>query len=80
MPHRRSKQAMRKRLARQIILATSYHDPELAETISRVDITYADKIDRYVFTVNVERGEVLIDNRGRGTIQQVIVQKQPKWR
>lgn len=80
MVHRgkRSKQAMRKRLARQIVLATSFHDPELAETVSCVDLVYADKVGEHAFTVSVEHGEVLIDNRGRGTFQQIRTEVKPQ--
>lgn len=63
---------MRKRLARRIIFGTSFHDKELAETVARVNVTYADKIGSEGFIVNVERGEILKDNRGRGTFQQIV--------
>ena len=74
MAHRgkRSKQAMRKRLARRIVFATSFHDKELAETVARVKLTYAEKVGYNAKIVNVERGEILKDNRGRGTFQKIL--------
>ena len=78
MVHKRSEKAMHKRLARRIISATSFHDRELAETIARVNLTYTDKIENHVFTVNVERGEVLHDSRGRGTTEQIILPQKPR--
>lgn len=81
MPHKRSQKAMRKRLARRIILATSFYDREQAENISRVNITYVDQVEEHPLkvasyyrpwkpaNVKVEQGEVLADKRGRGTLQ-----------
>lgn len=71
MPHHRSKRALGKRLARRIVLATSYYDREQAENVSLVTLSYADRIEDFEFTVSVERGEILSDKRCRGTLQQI---------
>ena len=69
----RSKKGIQKRLSRwfakRIILGTSFHDEELAETVARVDMSYRERIEDDVFTVHVEHGEVLLDKRARGTFQ-----------
>lgn len=76
LEHQRSVQSRQKRDARRFILDTSFHDRELAETVSRVSarriidklkITYEEV--HLSVVVDVVRGEVLIDSRGRGTFQ-----------
>jgi len=75
MQHLRSKEKRQERDARRFILDTSFHDPIMAETISRVSdtmiVAHLDAL--YPGTpppeINVVRGEVLIDSRGRGTFQ-----------
>lgn len=83
MPHKRSVEARQKRDARHIILAGSFHDPHLAETVCRTSRQMI--LDRLrakygfikprvawdVFLADSEKGEVLIDARGRGTLQQI---------
>jgi hypothetical protein len=62
-------------LAKRYILDTSFHDRNNAETISLADdsmvIAYLDKLypDTPPPTVDVVRGEVLIDPRGDGSFQ-----------
>lgn len=77
MVHRgqRSLRSQQRRSAKRFILDNSFHDRIMAESISTVThkavLTYLGKIYEMVpmFLVNVERGEVLVDSRGRGTFQ-----------
>lgn len=68
MPHKRSPEALRKRIARKIIFGTSFHDPLLSETIARTNIRYIENNEYPSVIVNVEHGEVLHDERARGTM------------
>jgi len=73
MVHKRSEEAIlrrreireEKRLLRKTMLDTSFRDRDLAETISRTHIHYEGLI--------AEHGDVLLDARGRGTLQQISV-------
>lgn len=75
MPHQRSSRSLQRRDAKRFILDTSYHDVIMAESISRVDrhavLSYLGKIYKMVFpdVADVECGEVLVDSRGRGSLQ-----------
>lgn len=61
--------------ARRYILDKSFHDPIMAETISRVTdtmiIAHLDSLypGSPPVDVDVVRGEVLLDSRGRGSFQ-----------
>ena len=61
--------------ARRYILDKSFHDPTMAETVSRVSdsmlVKFLDGLypDEPPAKIDVERGEVLIDSRGRGSFQ-----------
>ena len=61
--------------ARRYILDKSFHDPIMAETISKVDdsmlVKFLDGLypDEPPLKLEVLRGEVLIDARGRGSFQ-----------
>lgn len=85
MPHprgKRSKNSEKKRQqrrdARHYILTHSFHDRELAETVCTPQTRSLtilalqhdyDAVDMHL--VNVEKGEVLIDARGRGSFQEM---------
>lgn len=62
-------------MARRFILDRSFHDKNNADTISLVDdsivIAYLDTVypDQPPPTIDVVRGEVLIDSRGQGSLQ-----------
>lgn len=62
MPHQRSQMSKQKRALRRRLLDASLRDRDLAETICRSHIIFDDLI--------TESGDVLIDARGRGTLQQ----------
>jgi len=51
------------RQLRKTLLDTSYRDRDLAETISRTHIHCED--------LQADHGDVLLDSRGRGTLQQI---------
>jgi len=66
MSHRgkRSAEGTRKQTVRRVMLDTSLRDRELAETICRIHAIEED-------TVIGDPGDVLIDARGRGALQQL---------
>lgn len=77
LPHRRSVKAQQRRDARRIVLEASFRDRDLAETVNRVKpnelITELRKKYSTIFVevARVDPGEILIDSRGRGTLQQI---------
>jgi len=75
MPHKRSEEKLRMRRIRQIIFSKSVYDKNRAETVSRVsrlDVLGLLKEPLEVSVVpDVEKGEVLIDSRGRGSFQRL---------
>jgi len=79
MQHRgtRSEYSLQKRAARQYILAHSFRDTILAETVcivtNRMVITELQKTYDAINmdAVNVEKGEVVLDSRGQGSMQRV---------
>jgi hypothetical protein len=75
MPNKHSEFAAQKRLAKRILLRNSFQDNILKESVnllSSVELgsLLSSQVD-YVLphAVNVERGEVLLDSRGEGTLQ-----------
>ena len=80
MPHQRSRDAKIRRYAKKHIINHSYHDVIWAETICTFDrvqvhnyihVTYPELVDGVLLgdIPDIERGEVLVDSRGRGTFQ-----------
>ncbi|HJW98433.1 MAG TPA: hypothetical protein VJ529_04820 [Candidatus Bathyarchaeia archaeon] len=74
IPHKRSKKSLQKRQIRNIILSNSIFDKTRCETvtiISKTDLLIALTGRIKMSEVpNIERGEVLIDSKGKGTLQQ----------
>jgi len=62
-------------LAKRFILDTSFHDRNNAETVTLVDdvmvVAYVNSVypDQPPPTIDVVRGEVIIDSRGEGSFQ-----------
>jgi len=75
MSNKRSLRSKQRRDAKRFISNTSFQDRELAETVAIVNrnavLTYLGMKYEFVFpdVVNVEKGEVLTDARGRGSFQ-----------
>lgn len=75
MQHLRSKEKRRERDARRFILDTSFHDRNNADTISLVTqsmvVAHLDALypDTPPPTLDMVKGEVLIDSRGDGSFQ-----------
>jgi len=65
-------------MAKRYILDTSFHDPEMAETISLCNKSAVVKFLEKIYPnkppphIDILKGEVLIDSRGRGSFQKVI--------
>lgn len=70
-------------MARKYVFNSSFYDRQEAETINMITPTMIlehlgsqfpdDPI--HVYVANIEKGEVLLDQRGRGSFQTVEVQK-----
>ncbi len=77
MPHRRSLEARQRRDAKRLAMQSSFRDPEQAETVCIINTQTIYNLlqQKYGFVnmdaINIERGEVLIDSRGRGTFQNI---------
>lgn len=77
VPHRRSLEARQRRDAKRLAMQSSFRDPEQAETVCIINTqTICEALQqKYGFvnmnTIDIERGEVLIDSRGRGTFQNI---------
>jgi len=82
MVHRgkRSQEAKIRRYAKRYVLNHSFHDVIWAETICIFDrvavhnyihVTYPELLDGVLLSdiPDIERGEVLVDSRGRGSFQ-----------
>jgi len=76
MPNQRSQRGKLKQTIRKFIFLTSYQDNKLAETVCRVDrgevLAYISPFSSELNVSDVpdvEKGEVLLDNRARGTFQ-----------
>ena len=71
--HRRSELQRQKRSIRRIIFTSSFHDKILCETICRLSRDEVLGLLREPVQVSlvpdVEKGEVLLDSRGRGSFQ-----------
>ncbi len=81
MTHRgvRSEKSIQRRVARRLILDHSFHDKHQDETISLIELPYSVKTveEKHPFRELVvfrlaEVGEVLKDNRARGSFQKMI--------
>lgn len=77
LPHRRSVAAQQRRSVRRLVLNTAFRDPRLAETVCRISTL---EIRAFLFaqyssiegeSINHEPGEILIDTRGQGSLQQI---------
>ncbi|MGD0159666.1 MAG: hypothetical protein ABSB89_05150 [Candidatus Bathyarchaeia archaeon] len=73
MTHRRTREKEQVRQARRIILSSSFHDRVRCERIcrmTRTDVLALLKEPVQVGSVPaLERGEVLVDSRGKGSFQ-----------
>jgi hypothetical protein len=71
--HKRSKDKLLNRRIRRIIYDSSFKDRLICETVSRVTrqdvLAYLDEPVRVSDVPDVEKGEVLVDNRGTGSFQ-----------
>ena len=71
--HKRNAEKLQARRIRAIILRSSFYDRNLCEVVSRM--TRLDVLSKLTEPVeihlvpDVEKGEVLIDSRGRGSLQ-----------
>lgn len=76
MPRRRSDQARQRRAARRYVLETAYRDKRMAESICMVKaMDILSHLQQQfkgigIASTDFESGEVLTDNRGRGSLQQ----------
>jgi hypothetical protein len=73
--HKRNLKKLQARKIRRIILAASFRDKNVGEVVSRVS-----RLDAMAFlsgpvqldlVPDVEKGEVLLDSRGRGSFQKL---------
>ena len=75
MVHKRKNNKKQERKIRSIILRGSFHDKKMGEVISqmtRVDVmAHLDEPVEVHLIPDVEKGEVLIDSRGRGRFQRL---------
>jgi hypothetical protein len=75
MVHKRKNIKKQKRKIRGIILHGSFHDKKVGEIISKmthVDVmAYLDEPVEANLIPDLEKGEVLIDSRDRGTLQRL---------
>ena len=79
--HNRSKTKLLERKVRRYIFSTSYRDKIRSETVCRVSRQDIMSLFNEPFQVSllpeVEKGEVLVDSRGEGTFQEVILHERP---
>jgi hypothetical protein len=75
MVHKRKNNKKQERKIRGIILHGSYQDKKVGEIISkmtRIDVmAHLDEPVEVHLIPDLEKGEVLIDNSGRGTLQRL---------
>jgi len=73
MVHKRSEHKLLLRRIRAIIYSLSYNDQIVCETVSkasRVDVlAFLNKAIQISDVPDIEKGEVLVDSRGRGSFQ-----------
>jgi hypothetical protein len=73
MVHKRSEKKLLLRKIRAIIYSLSYNDQIVCETVSkasRVDVlAFLNEAIQISDVPDVEKGEVLVDSRGRGSFQ-----------
>jgi len=73
MVHRRSEKKLLLRKIRAVIYSLSYDDRLICETVSKVSridvLAFLDQAIQISDVPNVEKGEVLVDSRGRGSFQ-----------
>lgn len=73
MTHRRSKEKEQLRQVRRLIFSRGFHDRVKGETVcklSRIDVLgLLNEPVQLSIVPDLERGEILIDSRGRGSFQ-----------
>jgi len=73
--HKRSEKKLLLRKIRAIIYSLSYNDQIMCETVSKVSrvdvLAFLNQVVQLSDVPSVEKGEVLVDSRGRGSFQQV---------
>jgi hypothetical protein len=71
--HKRSYRKLQARKARSIILRNSFHDRKSSEVVSKLSrldvLTMFSGLVEVHLIPDIEKGEVLIDSRGRGSLQ-----------
>jgi hypothetical protein len=71
--HKRKTNKLQERKIRGIILRRSYYDRNLGETVSKITrIEIIDQLNEPVevcIVPDLEKGEVLLDPRGKGSLQ-----------
>jgi hypothetical protein len=77
MPHKRSVIGFQKRLIRGEIFCHAFHDKlagEVVSLLSRRDVLGLLNFEGFSVSIvpEVERGEVLVDSRGRGSFQKAL--------
>jgi hypothetical protein len=73
--HKRSSEKLQVRRVRRIIFSRGFRDRNLCEVVSRVSrldvMALLDEPVEVSLVPDVEKGEVLLDSRGRGSFQRV---------
>jgi hypothetical protein len=71
--HKRSYRKLEARKARSIILRNSFYDRKRSEVVSKLSrsdvLTMFSGFVEADFVPNIEKGEVLMDSRGNGSLQ-----------
>lgn len=71
--HKRSRERLLLRKVRRVIYSLSFNDRIVCETVSRVSheevLSFLTEVIRVSDVPDVEKGEVLVDSRGRGSFQ-----------
>jgi hypothetical protein len=75
--HKRNVKKLQAMKMQKIILHNSFHDKKLAEVISRITrLEVMGQLNESIevhLVPDVEKGEVLLDLRGRGSLQQEMI-------
>jgi hypothetical protein len=73
--HKRSKEKLQLRQMRAIVFSKSFHDNVRCETVCTVNradvITLLNQPVQMSLVPDVEKGDVLVDSRGRGSFQRL---------